>query len=312
MTTSQPYSVRIFVPSGQPDDLFIIEKSNWTGMGFAFPRPNFAKAKSRPELQRPGVYVLWGHNDDELLPQVYVGMSDSVSDRILNHMSNSNRDFWVHTVAFTSKDGNLTGTHARYVESRLVSLANQAGRCVLRNDQNPNSPNLPEADKADAESFLQDVLLCLPLVGANFFAELQSQPTKKQAADDGPTTETNQPNQFGQDLNLFYLRIGNGDRAADATGYVNGSEFVVLARSKAAKIEAASASATITKRREDLINRGILEDQETHYLMTKDTPFDTPSAASSTMRGSNSNGRIDWKNSSGKTLNEVEQDSVSD
>ena len=311
MTTSQAYSVRVFVPSGQPDDLFIIEKSNWTGVGFAFPRANFAKARSRSELDQPGVYVLWGHDEDELRPKVYVGMSDRTSQRISNHISRQDREFWQHTVAFTSKDGNFNGSHARYVESRLISLATEAGRCELQNSQEPSAPNLSEADKADAESFLQDVLLCLPLVSANFFAELQQKHGRQQTTDATLSTEPSQPDQVTEDQNLLYLRIGSGDRETDSTGYVNGSEFVVLAGSKAAKSAASSASATIVRRREDLMNRGVLEDQGTHYLLTKDTPFDTPSTASSTMRGSNSNGRIDWKNSAGKTLSEVEQDLVS-
>ena len=32
------FSVRIFVPSGDPEGTRVIEKSNWTGQGLIFPR----------------------------------------------------------------------------------------------------------------------------------------------------------------------------------------------------------------------------------------------------------------------------------
>ena len=53
------FSVRIFVPSGEPEGLRIIEKSNWTGLGLVFPRSLFAEVRHRKELNRTGVYILW-------------------------------------------------------------------------------------------------------------------------------------------------------------------------------------------------------------------------------------------------------------
>ena len=32
------FSVRIFIPTGEPEGLRVIEKSNWTGQGLFFPR----------------------------------------------------------------------------------------------------------------------------------------------------------------------------------------------------------------------------------------------------------------------------------
>lgn len=61
MAKTAAFSVRIFVPSGDPDGLRIVEKSNWTGRGFVFPRSEFAEVRQRSELRRTGVYLLWGH-----------------------------------------------------------------------------------------------------------------------------------------------------------------------------------------------------------------------------------------------------------
>lgn len=37
MPDQRPFSIKIFVPDGDPDGLRIVEKSNWTGEGVAPP-----------------------------------------------------------------------------------------------------------------------------------------------------------------------------------------------------------------------------------------------------------------------------------
>ncbi len=53
--TATPYTIRIFVPEGDPDGLRIIDRMNWTGVGFVFPRQKWADARKRAEVSRPGV-----------------------------------------------------------------------------------------------------------------------------------------------------------------------------------------------------------------------------------------------------------------
>jgi len=75
---SMGFSVRIFIPSGEPEGVRIVEKSNWTGQGVVYPRALMAEARKRPELARTGVYVLWGPSESGQLPRVYVGEGDGV------------------------------------------------------------------------------------------------------------------------------------------------------------------------------------------------------------------------------------------
>src|SRR3990172_7330442 len=161
------FSVRIFIPSGEPGGLRIVEKSNWTGQGLVFPRSLFAETRQRPELKRTGVYVLWGPSQSGQLPRVYVGEGDGVLSRLDQHAKS--KDFWTHAVVFTSKDQNLNKAHAQYLEARLLTLAADAKRCELDNGNLPQLPSLAEADAADADGFLADLLLCLPVVGVNLF-----------------------------------------------------------------------------------------------------------------------------------------------
>jgi hypothetical protein len=71
MTPAQPFALRVFGPSGIPEGLRIVEKSNWSGIGFVVPRSQLAEFLVRPEAQRPGVYVLLGpeHGVFEVLGQ---------------------------------------------------------------------------------------------------------------------------------------------------------------------------------------------------------------------------------------------------
>lgn len=44
---ADPYTIRIFVPDGNPEGLRIIDRTNWTGLGIAFPREDWRKVKTR-------------------------------------------------------------------------------------------------------------------------------------------------------------------------------------------------------------------------------------------------------------------------
>ena len=169
MREAMGFSVRIFIPTGDPEGMRIIEKSNWTGQGIVFPRTLFTEARSRKELTRTGVYILWAPTESGQLPRAYVGEGDALLPRLDSHAKN--KDFWTHAVAFTSKDQNLNKAHIQYLEARLVGLAAEAKRCDLDNANVPQVPSLSDADAADAELYLADLLLCLPVVGVNFLRE---------------------------------------------------------------------------------------------------------------------------------------------
>ena len=68
--TKRPFSIRVFVPDGDPDGLRIIEKSNWTGVGVVFNRTTFRDVSKRDEFQRTGIYILVGESEDSSLPIV--------------------------------------------------------------------------------------------------------------------------------------------------------------------------------------------------------------------------------------------------
>jgi hypothetical protein len=57
---TEPYTIRIFVPDGDPEGAKIITLMNWTGIGIAFPRSGWPRLGARQEFKRSGVYILTG------------------------------------------------------------------------------------------------------------------------------------------------------------------------------------------------------------------------------------------------------------
>ena len=167
MSETLGFSVRIFIPTGEPEGLRVIEKSNWIGHGLSFPRSIYEDVRSRDELTRTGVYILWGPGESGQMTRAYIGQGDNLLLRLRDHQAN--KEFWTHSASFTSKDESLNKAHVQHIEACLVKLASDAKRCELDNVITPNSPSLSDADKADAELFLADMLLCLPVLGVTFF-----------------------------------------------------------------------------------------------------------------------------------------------
>lgn len=283
MSRSAGFSVRLFIPSGEPEDLRIVEKSNWTGQGLVFPRARFAEVRKRDELKRTGVYVLWGPSESSQLPRVYVGEGDAVLTRLDQHAKQ--KDFWTHAAVFISKDQNLNKAHVKYLEARLVGLAAEAKRAELDNGNVPQLPILSEADAADAEGFLANLLLCLPIVGVNLFEKAKF--TGSEA------------------LDLFLKAKGIEARGQEST-----EGFVVRVGSQAVKNEVPSIHGYLTELRRSLLAQGVLEDAGTVYRLTQDYIFNSPSTAAGVLLGRTANGRVEWKGADGRTLKEIQEEAV--
>jgi hypothetical protein len=168
---AQPFTIHIYLPDGDPDGVRFIYRTNWTGIGIAFPRGKWPDVKGRTELARAGVYILVGYkpqDDDEDLPTLYIGQGDSVRNRVDSHYQE--KDFWDAGIVFVSasafsSSGWLNRAHVTWLEYALIDRAVWAKRCHLDNDNIPKEATLTEPEKADTEAFLREILQVLPLVG---------------------------------------------------------------------------------------------------------------------------------------------------
>jgi hypothetical protein len=75
---ADPFTIRIFVPDGDPEGLRIIDRMNWTGLGIVFTRTDWPKIRQRSDFSKPGVYILIGYVSDDDLPTLYIGQGDVV------------------------------------------------------------------------------------------------------------------------------------------------------------------------------------------------------------------------------------------
>jgi Uri superfamily endonuclease len=161
-----PFTIRIFVPDGDPEGVRLIDRMNWTGLSIAFPRSKWIEVRQRSEFLRAGVYILVGFQEDDL-PTIYIGQADGVRNRIEAHFQN--KDFWDWGIIFVSNSGGLNRAHVTWLEYALVNRATATGRCRLDNGNAPQEPGLTEAEKADTQAFLKEIFQILPLVGLRAF-----------------------------------------------------------------------------------------------------------------------------------------------
>ncbi|MGH8830020.1 MAG: GIY-YIG nuclease family protein [Polaromonas sp.] len=167
---AQPFSLRIFVADGDPDGLRLVERSNWVGKALVFPRALLPQVKQRPELAQTGVYLLLGPRDDGEGDMLYVGEGDPIRPRLESHYAQ--KDFWTRAVCFVATPGQLNKAHVQFLESNLVRLAKAAKRLPLDNGNHPTEPSLSEADRADMQVFLDNMLGMLPVLGVHAFEQV--------------------------------------------------------------------------------------------------------------------------------------------
>ena len=162
------FTLRMFVPDGDPEGVRFIDRMNWTGLGVVFPRSKWPEVRNRAEFGRTGVYILTGYSEgDDDLPTVYVGQADGVKGRIDSHVQL--KDFWDTGIVFVSNSGGLNRAHVTWLEHALVARAQETKRCHLGNANAPQEPALSEAEKADTQAFLREMLQIMPLVGLRVF-----------------------------------------------------------------------------------------------------------------------------------------------
>lgn len=268
-------TIRIFLVDGAPTGTLIAEIMSWTGKVVVVSRSQLADAAKRSESRRTGVYFLVGPDPGNPTREwVYIGEADDVMKRLAIHDRDENRNFWQRTVFIVGKDENITKAHARYLESRLIQLANEANRARVMNGTAPPVPGLPETDIVDMEDFLDHVKMMLPVLGFGF---LQSIPGPGPVLPKSP---------------LFRLTTAG----VRAEARVIDGQFVVLKGATARK-QGVESWTSYRGLRAELIESGRIVDGVDPQLLVfaENVAFDSPSAAGAVILGANTNGRIAWK-----------------
>ena len=282
-------SVRLFLADGTPGGLLTAEIMNWTGYIVAAPRSDLAALLKRPETSRTGIYILIGDDPESVGGQIaYIGEGDDVSKRLYQHArpeEQGGKDFWDRAIVITSKDTNLTKAHARYLESRFISLGVQANRAKLTNSTAPELIVLPEADVSDMEYFMEQARIVLPVLGVNIFRSpvaSPSPPTKSSGVQDTTVSP------------LFELLLKK--QAILAIAQEIDGEFTVRADSTARLKWTGAGAHNYRGLREKLERDGTLVPSSDGVTMrfTHSQVFASPSAAAAVVTGRSANGRNEW------------------
>ncbi len=283
-------SLRVYLIDGTPTGMLTAEIINWTGHVITGPRSRLSDLVQRPEARRAAVYFLVGPDQGGGVgTQVYIGETDDAAKRLAAHNKpedKGGKDFWERVCVVTSKDANLTKGHIKYLESRLITVAKETGRCVLLNGTDPEYASLPEADRSDMEYFLEQIQTLLPVLGFDFLRVTPSLAIPAASVAPGGQADASTPI-FTGDVKKYGIT---------ATGREINGEFVVAKGSKA-RFAWEGAHSGYTNLFNELVKAGVLASSADGKLreFSRDYAFSSPSAAAAVVAGRTANGRTHWR-----------------
>lgn len=270
-------ALQMLIPEGNPNGVKVLELVGWSGKCFIVPRQSLKEIKSRPEIDQPALYILFGVDTESSDDLVYIGESENFYNRIIQH--DVNKEFWNVAVIFTS---GLSRTFVKYLEYRATTLANEAKRMIIQNKVQPQENTLSEFEKVIAEQYFENIQFILTSFGYEVFDKI---------------------NNTIQDTKLYYL---NGDGVNAKANILTDGSLNILKGSLARIRETDSFLGWSQAARRKFLEDGTLISNEDgiSFLYTKDVLFKTPSAAAATTMGRPVNGWTAWKDEMGNTLDE--------
>lgn len=276
-------SIRIYLPTGSINGIRHAEIANWTGQALSCPRSEIKHLNDWDEVNSPGVYFLFGTDDGGQQQVAYIGEAENVRDRIKNHVSN--KDFWNEVICFTNKDESLTKAHVKYLEALLIEQAINVNRYQIQNTVTPKRPTLPRAERDSMDEFSSYIGILLGVLGHKLLEPyVHDEP--------GSNEETSTTK-----LQLL-KKNAYGNLVSDGFLVFKGSEMVT---------DSVKSLQTYNEAlRQRLIEEGKAVQQANKFVFAQDTLFTSPSSAASVLLGSSRNGLDVWKNTDGKSINEIE------
>lgn len=300
-------SIRIYLKEGTVTGIRFAELVNQTIQALSCPRNKLSDVNFyfQAEINKQGVYFLFGYDEKLLNSKVYIGEAENVWERLKNH--DLKKDFWNEVIIITSKDNNLTKSHIKYLESRLVENCKEADRYILTNSNSPTQSSLPLPDKDSMEEFLLNIKILIGTLGHKFL--------EKPILSDISQSIRQQPDQLLSDIinnemdeqMKLFLNI----KGISATAIQTNEGIVVLKGSQ--------VTSNPTKNygygalREALISEGVIQTANNEKLyFSKNQLFSSVSAAAAVIVGYSINGRDSWKNEDGKSIKDIEKSKIKD
>ena len=209
------------------------------------------------------------------------------------------KEFWEDTIVLVSKDANLTKSHARYVESRLIAEAQLNPHWSLPNRQEPSKDagGLPVADQYDMRKFIEEAKMLAGVLGCDLFRSVRATRATEEETGRSPADSVTGS---GETFSL-------SGKGFEASMRLNASgDFVVQAGSRARLNEAPSIPDAVRRLRQAMLEAKDLGRNGEFLVLSGDYSFRSVSSAAGVVHGASVNGRNVWKHEDGRTYGECE------
>ncbi|MEL5896994.1 GIY-YIG nuclease family protein [Clostridium sporogenes] len=289
-------SINLFLMDGTAVGRIKCTLANWTGVAYKIPRTELDKCKERDDLKQSGVYFLFGTSDQTGENVVYIGQAgirkngEGILYRLIEHKRNPDKDYWTEAIVFTTSNNSFGPTEISYLENRFVGMATEAGRYLVKNNNDPTMGNITEEKESELEEFIDYAKIVMGTLGHKIFealAEKSSTPKVKEIIDD-------------DELTLFMKRNSRkSGKLIEASCKQTREGFVILKGSLIETIDSESIPPGIKERR-------LKAKIDEHGILQENVLVNSPSYAAAFVIGGHANGLVEWKTEDGTTLKEIE------
>ena len=275
--------IDLYLMDGTATGRWQVTLNNWNCSAYKIPRANLKGCDDIPELHSPGVYFLFGKDDESNRRFVYVGEGDDALKRVLQaHNFEKDGSYWTEVVFLLTPYGYLDKAKIKYLENRFHKIAVESKRYLIKNSNTPSQSPVQKKTQDELEQFIINAKLIMAALGHRVF---EPQPSEEKGE---------------QDVLLYFTR--NKGKGGQATGKIADDGFWVLKGSFIYPKEAPYLPAGVVNTRKryaaSIDNQGILK---------CDISFGSPSYAASFVCGMNTNGLLGWKTKDGVTLKELNE-----
>lgn len=261
--------------NGQPDGIRSIRRHLSTITTYVIPRPLLSEAKKISAITRPGIYYLINENDENKIAQIYIGQTRNGIARLDDH--NRSKDFWNKAIMFLADNKTFSLDMISGLEEYAILKAHESKRYKVENSVSPKY-EIDEYDLPSIEEVYDEIQFIMATLGYKM--------------DDAKQNNDNRE--------IFHT-TRNGILAY---GVYMGDKFQVLEGSQINLAKSATLE-KYNKQRAELQASGDIVMQNGSNILKITLEFNTPSGASDFILGGSTNGWVEWKNTNGKTLDEI-------
>lgn len=261
--------------NGQPDGIRSIRRHLSTITTYVIPRPLLSEAKKISAITRPGIYYLINENDENKIAQICIGQTRNGIARLDDH--NRSKDFWNKAIMFLADNKTFSLDMISGLEEYAILKAHESKRYKVENSVSPKY-EIDEYDLPSIEEVYDEIQFIMATLGYKM--------------DDAK--------QYNDNREIFHT-TRNGILAY---GVYMGDKFQVLEGSQINLAKSATLE-KYNKQRAELQASGDIVMQNGSNILKITLEFNTPSGASDFILGGSTNGWVEWKNTNGKTLDEV-------